>query len=904
MASALIGVAALIALMTVGPVRNARAAPAGGVDQITGNGDTSSALSVSWSQGLLGADNRTVVTPRDPSSPLSFMYDDFKNLKVTVGQTDSLVHQAVKVTWSGGKPSGTQFQGDYLQMMQCYGDANTGPDPENCQFGSQGLLPQNVFNRFIGSRTGNLCAPGATPSTDPAHTPGTHDGSSFILGCDTQEPGTHPEHVVPSNPNNYNIPFIPVGTTNRIYGPAADYYDQFNTNEVQEANTGSDGTGQYFFQTLTSTEAPGLGCGAVQSSGSARGCWLVIVPRGEYKANGYKVDISTSNGNLSYLNDSPLGASNWAQRIQIHLNFAPIQNNCPIGSADERQMVGTGLIAQAVFSWQLALNAAAKCKTIYGYSTTPEATDTNQLATKGAIGLAFTTIPIGSEAGRLNGGGSGDLGLPLLYAPVGISAITFAFNINLSTGYIATPVKLTPRLMAKALTQSYKQDLPDYDNNHPGPAWAKNNPLSILKDPEFQKLNPNVQGTTGSGSPLAPLLTEDHSAVNQQVWAWIQSDKAARDWLSGTPDENKMVVNPNYTKLKLSNPPAIDSYPRADPTCFNYGKSNASPPKDEIKCSLDLLPYVNNLDEAAATVRASNNIEGAAWDPLKLAPDGSSGWWGNGGLVPAGSIFLWGVTDSASLANHGVVPADLCDASGNHCVGPDTASVTSALGTAKADSSGLLHVDPTHPGSGGYPLVDVTYAAVRTDQSAAALQAYAALINYAANQGQTPGVDPGELPHGYLPLPQALRDKAKAVAATLVGSNQPTTPGGGSVPGGSVPGGSVPGGSVPGGSVPGGGNGSTGGGAGGGAGGTNPTATKGASYGNSPTGGTRTITPSPLPSGSVPAQLAAGNTPRTPPGAVRWALLVVAIIGLVGASIRPITKLAPKVAPRLQKIRR
>jgi len=272
-ASALVGVAALIALMTVGPVRTARAAPAGGVDQVTGNGDTSSALTVSWSQGLLGADNRTVVAPRDSSSPLSFMYDDFKNLKVTVGQTDSLVHQAVKVTWSGGKPSGAQFQGDYLQMMQCYGDANSGPDPENCQFGSQGLLPQNVFNRFIGSRTGNLCAPGATPSTDPAHTPGTHDGSSFILGCDTQEPGTHPEHVLPANPNNYNVPFIPVGTTNKIYGPAADYYDQFNTNEVQEANTGSDGTGQYFFQTLTSTEAPGLGCGAVQSSGSARGCW-------------------------------------------------------------------------------------------------------------------------------------------------------------------------------------------------------------------------------------------------------------------------------------------------------------------------------------------------------------------------------------------------------------------------------------------------------------------------------------------------------------------------------------------------------------------------------------------------------------------------------------------------------
>jgi len=359
------------------------------------------------------------------------------------------------------------------------------------------------------------------------------------------------------------------------------------------------------------------------------------------------------------------------------------------------------------------------------------------------------------------------------------------------------------------------------------------------------------------------------------------------------------------TEFKLYQTP-LDSYPRADPTCFNYGKSNDSPPKDEVKCALDQLPYVNSLDEGAALVRAGNNPEGANWDPTKLAPDGSTGWWGNGGVQPAGSIFIWAVTDSASLANRGLVPADLCDASGNHCVGADTASVTSALGAAKADNTGLLHVDPAHPGSGGYPLVDVTYAAVRTDQSAAALQAYAALINYAADQGQTPGVDPGQLPHGYLPMPQALRDKAKVAAATLLGANQPTTPGGGSNPGGSNPGGgsfgggSGPGGgSIPGGGSVGGGNGSTGGG-----GGSNPSGTSGASGGNSATGGTRTITPSPLPTGSVPAQLAAGNTPRTPPGAVRWALLVVAIIGLVGASIPVMAKVAPKLAPLTQKIRR
>jgi hypothetical protein len=100
--SALVAVGALTALIAIGPISpigpisQASAAPPTGVDQITGNGQTASAVTVSWSQGILGADNTTVVKPRDPSSPLAFMYDDFKNLKVTVGQTQDLVHQAVK----------------------------------------------------------------------------------------------------------------------------------------------------------------------------------------------------------------------------------------------------------------------------------------------------------------------------------------------------------------------------------------------------------------------------------------------------------------------------------------------------------------------------------------------------------------------------------------------------------------------------------------------------------------------------------------------------------------------------------------------------------------------------------------------------------------------------------------
>jgi len=96
----------LIGTSGVGPGGPAARADTGGSDQVTGSGGTSSQVSVAWSAGLVGKDNQTVVAPRDPNSPESFMSDDFKNLKVTVSQTQNLAHQAVTVNWTGGKPTG------------------------------------------------------------------------------------------------------------------------------------------------------------------------------------------------------------------------------------------------------------------------------------------------------------------------------------------------------------------------------------------------------------------------------------------------------------------------------------------------------------------------------------------------------------------------------------------------------------------------------------------------------------------------------------------------------------------------------------------------------------------------------------------------------------------------------
>lgn len=436
------------------------------------------------------------------------------------------------------------------------------------------------------------------------------------------------------------------------------------------------------------------------------------------------------------------------------------------------------IVGDAVRSWQIKLNQQANCKTLYGFTSTPEATQTTQLESGdagGAAGLAFTNIPIGSEAGRETGT-QVPSPVPVAYAPVAISAITMSFNINIGNGYLTTPIKLTPRLVAKALTQSYLLDMPGVLLNQPTvgpvPAWAQKNPAKMTLDPEFLALNPEIPPNTGTGTASSFMDVEDHSALNQQLWQWVLADPTAKAWLQGTPDQWGMAVNPNYTALGVGSA-ALDSFPRADPTCLNTGQAGIG--HQSIRCSLDMLPYVDDFETVAADARASFSPLGAGWDPNKAAPDGSIGWWGNGTVISPGFTYLWGMTDTPSSATFGLVAAALCDSSGANCVTPSDQSVGAAVSAATPDSSGLLDVNPAGLPSGAYPLVDVTYAAVRTDDDPAAIADYTTLIQYASTTGQTPGEAPGQLPRGYLPLTDSLKAQAAQVVTQLQGITGATT---------------------------------------------------------------------------------------------------------------------------------
>jgi len=887
------GLAALGVVGPSGPARASAAAAPSAYNQMTGAGETSSAITVPWTQGLLNSSNQPLTdaaaesagdlspngdrSSANPTSPLSFMYNDFRNLKVTVSQTQDITHQGLTVSWTGGVPSTVveSSTANFLQMMECYGDASTGPSPETCEYGTPLMLGSAATNLDIGLRSGSTCLFAQPSTTNPSP---TLSGAPADEGCDPYEPGTEkPAHTGPcpgtdcSPTGTFFVPFIPeIHPDEPAYDTTAQsqYFNAYSTNEVQQAITSSNGTGTVQFQAVTNFESQGLGCGSQEADGSTEDCWLVIVPRGTYEPNGYQI-AAEGNGVADAIDSSPLSASNWAQRIQVHLDYSPTTAYCSNPPA-ETLTSGNQMVGLAMQSWELALNLQAKCTRAFGYAAESEGELTAQLGTTGGpTGMGFTTIEVGTEGEEEPGGTA--IPMPsMVYAPVAVTALGFGFNISSATGYDTTPVKLTPTLLAKALTQSYRTDLPDYDpnvGNNPGPAWSVGNPSNMTLDPEFEKLNPDVQPDVGTQS-IAPLLIVDHAQMNQQVWGWIQSSPAAVSWLNGVTDKSDPVtLDPAYKSLDLGKAPPQNQFPRAYNGVLDLGNDAGT---EEVRYTGDILPYEDNFDlTALAVLSATNPTVGTTWDPTATSPSGTPGYWDKSSPEPLGQQFVDGYVDSPSLADYGLIPASLCsgdgsDGTGTDCVSMTSASVAAALATAKPDKYGLLHVNPATVPAGAYPLVAVVYAAVLTDQSSTALNNYADLISFATGAGQVPGSAPGDLPPGYLPLTASLKQDAAVAVAKLRKLAGDTTSTGTPTPTGTQ-------------------SSSTG------------TPSSGAT---TPAGGVfvepRTSTsPSPnvsgsgLPSGVSIApptvQLAAGDTPGDDTGSVRWALIAVVIAGLVSA---------------------
>ncbi|MPY37335.1 hypothetical protein FNH09_40845 [Streptomyces adustus] len=786
---------------------------------------------------------------------------EFKDMKFTVSQTKRLTSQAITVSWSGGTPTtfaGTFFNTDFVQIMQCWGDddgtvpSNPGPSRTQCQFG-------------------------ASPTTDRGSWPGNEydDTRKVFYNADPSNYGQDDRYGAAGANGLGEVPFKSVDGTVITSGTQNNaFFNRNTTNEVDFARTGADGSGKEYFEVQTANEAPHLGCGTPVRTGSGtkpRSCWLVIVPQGRLDLDGKPyADTSTVNAG------SPVSSTNWKNRIAVKLDFNSVGTNCALGS-DERPTTGSELVADAMTSWQAALCPTGK---VYGYTELGEPDTRARLIADGSAGLAFTTRALGADEGSTAPSDT------TTYAPVALSGTVIGFtierrprsgapdDIRRQAGTKVESIDLTPRLVAKLLTESYRNSTWGAvlgGTAAKGYEWAKNNPAGLASDPEFIALNPEFAYLSVAETPATDtdLITSlGHTDTARALWRWILSDSDARKFLSGLPDGSGMVVNPYYSTNPDVNPTGsgfdavrADDYPKSDPWC-------TIPPGTDAtlkQCMTDFHPYVDDLHSGALHTRRADTLWKSTWDPLGNPPAFKSP-----GPQTVGSRFVITVTDAASAARYGLQTARLRNAAGKF-VAPDHASLTAAA--TSATGTDAPEIDPAKAtAAGAYPLAQLVHAVARPGSlSAAARKDYAALLRYVAGAGQVTGADPGRLPAGYAPLSKSLRERAVRAADALAKYTGPAGSGNGSGSGsGGTDGGS---GQV--------GSGSDLGGAGGAASDGTPN-----NLGTSPTAAGASARPGAAPSydgGKAVQTTAAGTTPADPANSLRYAVPVGAALGAVAA---------------------
>lgn len=740
----------------------------------------------------------------------------FASLKITVNQTRNLANQAISVTWTGGKRSdGTA---NFLQIMQCWGNddgivaGNPGPPPEQCEFGGKfkpggaGKAAGDGLAESVRFETkSRVISHKGDPGFDPAN--GVLEplegrlwkpfravtGESVDVQIDPQfnaeNPGTRKYWL-----NNF--------------------YDINTTNENDGALATANGTGAELFEAVTGQESSGLGCGQkVQPvpGGPPRApkCWLVVVPRGTGPEENVGLpspsDVDVSLGVAT----SPLGPRPWQNRIAVPLEFTPIENPCP-PSAGQREIAGTELAASLAASWQPGLCGGGRPSYPYAELGGPAARRQLAKGGFGAPGMVVSSRPV-----------EGAKGEPVTYAPVALSATVIGFNVERApvsadprpgvdkqaqkeemalTGLRVAEMNLTPRLVAKLLTQSYGSQV-RIQASDPGYEWVKKNPAAIGSDPEFLQFNPEFTLLRNGGKNFGGFVMRFGSTDEaRSVWEYVLTDPEAKAWLDGAPDPSGMKVNPAFATTAQANSrgeafanPVPDSFLKLDPYCYQgppLGKNKILPP---ALCANDWLPFTDTAKTAARNIRRADD---GAKIALNTNPDAlvavTDVWKRDGAQNYPGRTIL-GITGAPDAKRYGLQSARLSragdDGPSRRFIAPDQAGLVAAVDAMKPKGEpAVREPDPRAAVAGAYPLAELTYAAVKPlALDAKARDDFAAFVEYAAGPGQVPGFQPGQLPPGYAPLPVALRAQATAAAKTIRDLKPTAEPGDSPAPGPGTP---------------------------------------------------------------------------------------------------------------------
>jgi hypothetical protein len=520
-------------------------------------------------------------------------------------------------------------------------------------------------------------------------------------------------------------------------------FGQYGPSNTSYGTTTSAGTGTADIQLFTSVQNQYLGCGADSP------CSLVVVP----SQGGDTLDFATPHcadhsediggtdtGQYAFtpITSAPgtaNGLCSWEKRIVIPLYFAPTPNGCPLRAADF-SAGGSPMLADAMQQWETGLCFGSGSVEMQYNGSLNESEARNYFA-EGTEDVAFTTLPI-----------SGPTKHPYVYAPVAVSATSVGYWVdNQNTGQPYANIKLDARLLTKMLTTSYA-----YTNDAcPGGGSSQfgcdnavdGNPDNLYTDPEFQKLNPAVwQNASQPSGYEIPIVLSGDSDMTWEATSWIASNQAATGFLAGQFDQWGMHVNTYYLGLK---------YP--------------------LNGFLPMDPYLPVSTQDAPVYPLSTLASDMALNQQPGTQDVKDTTTGNYDSLPPqsdGDRDLWSIIDQSD-AQRFLIPAAALENGAGKYVEPTDAAMAAAVKDMTKTSAGTLQTNYTSTDPAAYPMTMVIYAVVPTGGiSAAKAAAIAKFLDFAAGGGQTTGASPGELPAGYLPLPDSLRQQTLKAATEVL----------------------------------------------------------------------------------------------------------------------------------------
>ncbi|NDH65445.1 MAG: hypothetical protein EBY26_03570 [Microbacteriaceae bacterium] len=700
----------------------------------------------------------SAVTIKASDYDLNYTTAPLPDLEVTISQTKDLSSQGVLVSWTGGKASVPPSNGggeNFMQIFQCWGEdpKNPGhPDRTTCQYGAYG---DPASSRFGGSPL-EAVHPNDMEFTKISDSGALEPYTSIPFKSATGETLWDLEKDAYGKVVNASK-FVSM-TTN-------EFYSAYTTNETRWAGSDPSGNGSSKFEVQTASESPGLGCGNQQKvDGKVIGqsCWLVVLPRG-IKDNG-REDISSSG----------LFWDAWQHAIAVKMSFVPIGFTCEIGVA-EQQVQGSELVNEAFGSWQPSLcGGKVKRSFVLSNSFDGDAVQAAVSAEKAPV-ISVTTGAIDD----VNDSG-------MIYTPTALAGVSISFSIDrILTQAVEVPseiagrsgkafesLKLTPRLLAKLITASYKSAIPfGVDSSYLG-----TNPNNLVADPEFKATNSsdgdwefmNISGTSVSDA----LMPSSRSLLAQALWKYILADKEAADFMSGKPDDWGMKVNPWYSTSASINPtgtglnlPSV-TFPKSDPIekPNTVGQENGSGPVNLVAWR----PYLQDFTAGAANVLRGQSLLLGPWNPNGTPPA-----FGKSSRVTPGSQSTISITVSPAASLYQNVQVSLQNPAGEF-IAPTLKSLSAAGAAMTASEKNPQIVEfnfsskEAKSATEAYPLTVPIYLGVNTQaQDKSSLAVFANMLQFITDEGQTLGEGKGQLPQGYAPLNSRLADDAKTAIGKI-----------------------------------------------------------------------------------------------------------------------------------------